>query len=119
MEDHVSTKTIYISDISGSPDAQRVTLGYGGEWHEIDLSPQELEELDAALDAYLKAGRRIGRTLDAGKRRVVPETTVEEREKIREWAREEGFQFAERGRIPKRILAAYGEAHGLEKPLSA
>ncbi|GAA4521782.1 Lsr2 family protein [Brachybacterium paraconglomeratum] len=109
----MTAKTIYLSDLSGEPDAVRATFGYAGEWHEVDLSPEELEALAMGLEPYIKAGRRLGRTLDDGKKRVVPETTVDEREAIRAWARENGHSLAERGRIPKRILAAYGRAHGV------
>lgn len=111
----MSTRTIYVSDISGEPEAQRATLGYDGEWHEIDLSPVELKALTTTLEPYLEAGRRLGRTLDAAHKPVVPETTPEEREEIRAWGRENGFEFAERGRIPKKLQRAYDDVHGIER----
>ncbi|MFD7661329.1 histone-like nucleoid-structuring protein Lsr2, partial [Streptomyces sp. NPDC059788] len=42
-------------------------------------------------------------------------TTVEEREEIREWAREQGYEVNERGRIPKKVKKAYDEAHGIDR----
>ncbi|MGO1736463.1 MAG: Lsr2 dimerization domain-containing protein [Leucobacter sp.] len=104
----MATRTILESDLSGRPDAITESIGLSGEWCTIDLTTAERAELKDFLAPYRKAGRRVGPTL---KKRVVPETTVEERETIRAWAQENGYEFAPYGRIPKRILAAYAQAH--------
>lgn len=88
-------------------------FGLGDTWYEIDLTPDEQKKLEEALKPYLKAGRKAGKP--APKKRVVPETTAEERDKIREWAKREGYEFAERGRIPKNVMKAYDEAHDIDR----
>lgn len=98
------------SDLSGQEHASTVEFGVGGTWYEIDLTPEEESQLQAALKTYLKAGRK--KVEQKQVKKVVPETTPEQRDAIREWAKGEGFEFAERGRIPKKILAAYEAKFG-------
>lgn len=105
----MATRTVHVSDLSGEPDAATVTIGFDKTWSEIDLTDGERDELQRLLQSYLSAGRKIGPTLN--RKRVVPETTVEEREEIRTWAKANEYQLAEYGRIPKKILAAYNQAH--------
>ncbi|PZT88566.1 MAG: hypothetical protein DI630_33060 [Gordonia sp. (in: high G+C Gram-positive bacteria)] len=82
-----------------------------GFWSIID---QEREDLEGSLQTYLNKGRKA--VPGAAKKPLVPETTAEDREIIRDWARKQGFEFAERGRIPKKIFRAYREAHDGKLP---
>ncbi|MFD9602015.1 Lsr2 family protein [Streptomyces sp. NPDC057908] len=109
----MAIRSVVESDISGKPDAATVTFGLGDTWYEIDLTAKEQKELEDALKSYLKVSRRAEKK--PAKKRVVPETTAEEREKIREWAKKEGYEFAERGRIPKTVQKAYDEAHNIDR----
>ncbi|MFJ5725859.1 Lsr2 family protein [Streptomyces sp. NPDC093149] len=109
----MAIRSIVESDLSGKPDATTVTFGLGDTWYEIDLTAKEQKDLEDALKSYLKVGRKAERK--PAKKRVVPETTAEEREKIREWAREEGLELAERGRIPKTVQKAFDEAHSIDR----
>ncbi|MEW1629651.1 Lsr2 family protein [Streptomyces sp. NPDC089173] len=106
-------RSIVESDISGKPDAATATFGLGDTWYEIDLTPEERKKLEEALKPYLKAGRKAGKA--ASETKVVPETTPEERDKIRAWGKKNGYEFAERGRIPKKIMKAFDEAHGIDR----
>ncbi|KOT51128.1 MULTISPECIES: histone-like nucleoid-structuring protein Lsr2 [Streptomyces] len=109
----MAIQNVIVSDLSRKPDASTVSFGLGGMWYEIDLSPDEQEELAEKLKPYVKVGRKAGTTLV--KKRVVPKTTAEERAKIREWAREQGYEVNERGRILKDVMKAYDEAHGIDR----
>ncbi|WP_434598290.1 histone-like nucleoid-structuring protein Lsr2 [Streptomyces sp. A5-4] len=109
----MAIRSIIESDLSGKPDATTATFGLGDTWYEVDLTPEEQKKLEEALKPYLKASRKAGQS--APKKRVVPETTPEERDKIREWAKKEGYDFAERGRIPKTVMKAYDEAHDIDR----
>lgn len=102
--------TIVKSDISGSAEAATITFGLGGTWYEIDLTKDEEKQLEKALKTYLTAGRKAT-PKQPEKRKVVPETTAEQREQIRTWAQSEGFEVPARGRIPKEIIAAWNKAH--------
>ncbi|MFD2024113.1 histone-like nucleoid-structuring protein Lsr2 [Promicromonospora aerolata] len=105
----MAIKTIVESDISGQSDAATVTFGLGNTWFEVDLTEDEQKELEQALAPFVKAGRKAGQSTK--KKRATPETTVEERAKIRAWAREQGHEVTEFGRIPRKIIDAYREAH--------
>lgn len=111
----MAIRSIVESDLSGKPNAATQTFGLGDTWYEIDLTPEEQKKLEEALKPYLKVSRKAEKTTSAAKKRVVPETTAEERDKIREWAKKEGYEFAERGRIPKKVMKAYDEAHDIDR----
>lgn len=108
----MAIRQVVESDISGKADATTVTFGLKDMWYEIDLTPEEEKKLEQALKGYVKAGRKAQKR--AEKKRVVPETTPEEREEIRAWAKDQGYELADFGRIPKHIFAAYQEAHSDE-----
>lgn len=110
----MSQKTIYESDLSGKGDAKETHFGFGNSWFEIDLTLDEQTELKALLEPYFEAGRRV-LSAQTARRRQVPETTTDEREAIRAWAQSNGFDFALRGRIPKRIMSAYDKTHGVNR----
>lgn len=109
----MAIKTVIESDLSGKTDATTVTFGLGDVWYEIDLTEEERKKLEQSLKTYVNKGRKASPRSAA--RRVVPETTPEEREAIRAWGREHDFEFAEYGRIPKKLLQAYDKAHGIER----
>ncbi|MFJ7280362.1 Lsr2 family protein [Kitasatospora sp. NPDC098663] len=109
----MAIRSVVESDLSGEPDAATATFGLGDTWYEVDLTTEERKKLEEALKPYLKAGRKAGEPTP--KKRVVPETTAEERDKIREWAKGKGLEFADRGRIPKKVMKAYDEAHGIDR----
>lgn len=115
----MSTKEIRISDLSGEPDAVATHIAFDGDLYEVDLTDDEREEVAHLVGVYLNAGRRIGPVQVAGtkqKQREVPETTYDEREEIKRWARKNGFDIAERGRIPKNVMKAWYAAQGKGYP---
>jgi hypothetical protein len=109
----MAIRSVVESDISGKPDAATVMFGLEGDWFEIDLTDEEKKKLEQALKPYLTKGRKP--TNQGEKKRVVPETTAEERDVIRAWAKSKGFAFAPRGRIPKDVMAAYDKAHKIKR----
>lgn len=113
---NMATRNVIESDLSGKVNASTVTFGLNGSWYEIDLTQDEQEQLEKVLQTYVASGRKT-LAKDTLRKRQVPETTPEEREEIRAWAINEGYDLAQRGRIPKKIMRAYDEAHGLERRL--
>lgn len=101
-------KTVLVSDLSGELDAETVTIGWRAAWYETELTASERAELDEMLAPYIAAGRKAQSKTS---KRFVPETTVEEREEIRAWARENGYELADYGKIPNSIYRAYRAAH--------
>ncbi|MUU73430.1 Lsr2 family protein [Pseudarthrobacter sp. GA104] len=109
----MAMRKVIESDISGKAGAATVTFGLKDTWFEIDLTDEEREELEKTLERYATKGRKA--TGKGEKKRLVPETTPEEREQIREWGRQNNFEVPPYGRIPKKVQKAYDEAHNIER----
>ena len=100
------TMTKLVDDLDGSTAERTVTFGWDGHTFEIDLSKKNIAALDNALKPYISAGapgaRRRGRpaaAAGAAKRAGMPD--------IREWARANGHEISDRGRIPVAVVEAY------------
>ncbi|WP_328990408.1 Lsr2 family protein [Kribbella sp. NBC_01245] len=102
-------RSVVESDLSKRPNAATVTFGLFDDWYEIDLTAKERRELQAELKKYVEAARKA----TPPKPRAVPEMTPEEREAIRAWGRDNGFNAQGMGRISKELQAAYDEVHGI------
>ncbi|MFE7114095.1 Lsr2 family protein, partial [Streptomyces sp. NPDC057654] len=102
------------SDLSGEPAAVTQMFAVDDSWFEIDLTPEEQQEFKEALKPYLQGGRKA-RKPTLVKKRVVHKTTQEERNRIREWATENGYEPPARGQIPQEIQKAYDEAHDIDR----
>ena len=102
-----SVKIILEDDLEGGPAEETVQFSLDGRQYEIDLSTANAEKLREALRPYAAAGRRAqskpART--AGPRASAggnPETA-----KIRAWAKENGYEVSDRGRIHQSVKDAY------------
>ncbi|MGO1971581.1 MAG: Lsr2 family DNA-binding protein [Propionibacteriaceae bacterium] len=103
--------TIRTSDLSGASDAIETRIGLDGNWRAVDLTEEEVESLETLLEPYL----RVSRPGSDQPRREVPDTTPEQRVAIRTWALERDHGVKLRGRIPKHVMQAYDEAHGVKR----
>lgn len=110
----MAMRKIIESDISGKTEAATVTFGLGDTWYEIDLTAEEEKQLESALKTYLKAGRKA-EPKKPEKKKMVPETTPEERDAIRAWGRKNALDVPPYGRIPKDVMAAYDKAHNIKR----
>ena len=91
-----------------SPAAETVSFSLDGINYEIDLSEGNAAALRDSLAVYIGhaervSGRKSTRSAGSTKRGNVSE--------VREWARANGHQVSERGRIPADIQAAYDKAN--------
>jgi Lsr2 len=100
-------------DLDGSPAKETVTFGLDGTDMEIDLSEQHAKALRDAPQRYVSAARKAGGTARGGRRRGGrgPARDADQIKAIRDWARQQGMDVSERGRIPARIEEAYHAAH--------
>ncbi|HEV7649305.1 MAG TPA: Lsr2 family protein [Actinophytocola sp.] len=103
-----------VDDLDGSEAEETVEFGLDGAFYEIDLSDGNAERLRDALSEYVEharrqAGGRKRLALRGGPGRA-PRTASADREQnqaIREWARKQGMNVSDRGRIPKEVTDAY------------
>ena len=102
-----------VDDLDGTPiaDGEGRTLAFAlnGTSYEIDLSDAHAQELTDALAPYVAAGRRTGRKNSGGS--TGPKSSPAELQKIREWARSNGHDVSDRGRVSGTIRDAYNAAH--------
>ena len=115
----MATREILVSDLSGTEGTVVTeTLYVDGQWLTIDLTDLERDTLMSVLEPYISASRV---TLHpAPLRRPRPSgLTAPERVRIRNWAKNAGVACPERGRVPNRVVAAFGVAHPDFKPEKA
>lgn len=105
-----------VDDLDGtaSDDIQTVRFSLDGADYEIDLNEANAENLRGTLEEYVAAARRTGGRIKRGtgtaKPASRPAVNREQTRAIREWARQNGYDIAERGRIPAEVTAAYEQA---------
>src|ERR1700733_5066805 len=114
--------TLFIDDIDGGAAEGTVRFALDGTEYEIDLNGKHSEELRSALGKYVTHARKVGgstrRTATAarGGRRSSTVDTVA----VRAWAREQGVDIKDRGRVPADVVAKYeARAHPRATPRSA
>jgi hypothetical protein len=107
--------TLFIDDIDGGAAEGTVRFSLDGTEYEIDLNAQHSEELRSALGKYVTHARKVGGTARrgraagrAGRGAVSTLNTTE----IRNWARENGIDIKDRGRVPADVVAKYQAATG-------
>ncbi len=103
-------KIILVDDVDGGSADETVRFGLDGVIYEIDLSEANAKDLRKALDPYLAKGRKI--TGRAPKGRQTAASRSQDVGLIRQWARENGYEVRERGRIQAEIQDAYHRANG-------
>jgi hypothetical protein len=103
----------FIDDLDGKvlDEFETVRWGLDGKQYEFDTSPKHAEQFRNSLQKYLAASRKVGAARQARQAVAVPKTGKEQTQAIREWAREEGYEVSDRGRIPAAILEAFDDAH--------
>lgn len=103
------TQVTLIDDIDGGEASQTVSFGLDGVQYEIDLNDTNAESLREQLERWASSGRRTGgrRNVGAARARSNPERTA----RIREWARQNGHEVSDRGRIAASVVEAYDAAH--------
>ncbi len=96
-----------VDDLDQSPAEENITFGLDGISYEIDLSADNAEELRAALAKYIAAGRRAGGRAVRGRGPAPTPKSKSDVAEIRNWAKENGYEVHERGRIQAEVRNAY------------
>src|SRR3954447_8850353 len=104
--------TLLTDDLDGGEADRTVEFGLDGVNYTIDLSEKNAGKLRKALDPYLGAATRVGRSpVTSPVRRAAAASggraSRDENQAIREWANKNGHPVSERGRIPSHIVEAY------------
>ena len=105
---------ILVDDLDGSDAVETVSFALDGVDYEIDLNDQHAGDLRNALSLYVGHARRTG-----GRRRKSSSSASSRAgasdgpsaADIRSWARENGWDVPERGRVSAEVREAYAAAH--------
>lgn len=102
-----------IDDIDGETEAtETVVFGLDGQTYAIDLNVEHAEGLREVLAPFISVARRAGRLAQAQNRpRRAPGGSGVDQAAVRGWARENGHQVSDRGRVRGVVLEAYRAAH--------
>ena len=96
--------------------SETVSFSLDGSSYEIDVCDEHAADLRDAFAGYVGAARRAGRAGGGAARRAPRPAGKADGDKdrvslIREWARENGHQVSERGRLSTVVTQAYDAAH--------
>jgi hypothetical protein len=106
-------QVLLVDDLDGGEAEETVTFALDGKSYEIDLSDTNAQKLRESLAEFVKAGRRTGgRSAGRGKARAVASGAGQDTAKIRAWAKENGYNVNDRGRVPADIREAFEKANG-------
>lgn len=104
----------YIDDIDGTDlgdTADTITFSFDGKDYTIDLGEANSEAFREAMAPYIEAAQRVSSAKRKSARKAGGKNSSSDTKAIRAWAKENGHNVSERGRIPADVMAAYAEAH--------
>ncbi|MEU5213441.1 Lsr2 family protein [Streptomyces sp. NPDC020742] len=106
-------QVLLVDDLDGGEAEETVTFALDGKSYEIDLSDSNAQKLRDSLAEFVKAGRRTGgRSGGRGKARAAAASgSSQDTAKIRAWAKENGYNVNDRGRVPADIREAFEKAN--------
>jgi Lsr2 len=102
-------ETLLVDDLDGSHAESTVRFGVDGADYEIDLSASHAQQLRDALAPYISAARRTGPSL---RRTGHKATRAPDPTEVREWARAQGIDVKDRGRVPAELIAKFKATTG-------
>jgi hypothetical protein len=98
-------------DLSGAEipagRGETVIFSLDGQTFEIDLTARNANGLRRVLRPYMEAGRPS----TAARRHTVRSRVSANARTVKQWARANGYQVHDRGRIPNAVMAAFDAAN--------
>ena len=94
---------VLVDDLDGTEATQTVTFGLDGTTYEIDLNDANADALREAVSGYVGHARKV-----TGGRGGSSSSNTKD---VREWAKAQGMEVSERGRISADVQQAYDAAH--------
>ena len=103
---------VLVDDIDGTDATETVSFAIDGVDYEIDLSDEHAAELREVVSVFIGHARRTGGRRRSGRRSAGTASgdgaTAAE---IRAWARENGWDVPDRGRVSTEVREAYAAAN--------
>jgi hypothetical protein len=101
-----------VDDLDGKEvgdSGRTIGFSYDGVDYQIDLGFKNLGKLEKALDPFIAAATKVGGRRAGGRSARVAGSS-DDTKAIRQWARDNGYEISERGRIPAAVLEAWHAA---------
>jgi hypothetical protein len=95
--------TTLTDDIDGSTASSTIAFSYEGTNYEIDLSKANARAFEKTMALYVGHARKVRNTRRTSQRRA----NATDLGALREWARANGYDVSDRGRVSAAILEAY------------
>ncbi|KWX01258.1 hypothetical protein TH66_01675 [Carbonactinospora thermoautotrophica] len=104
-------EVLLVDDLDGGKADEIVTFSLDGVQYEIDLSSEHAAQLREELARYVGAARKVPgrRGRRPGRKAAAGQPSSRE---VREWAKSQGIEVSERGRIPQDVYVKFQEARG-------
>lgn len=116
------TVVTLIDDLDGttSDSIETVEFGLDGAAYEIDLNADNASKLRQHLEDFIGSARRTGGRVKRGAatnltRSAGSGRSREQTQAIREWAKNNGHDVSDRGRIPAAVIDAFEAEAGKPK----
>ena len=104
------TEIVLTDDLDGSPADETVRFGIDGTQYEIDLSKKHAAEFRTALQPFILAARRLS-VAQRRAARPAPRRTGPSPSDVRAWAKNEGIEVKEKGRVPAELVVRFQAAN--------
>jgi hypothetical protein len=103
-----------IDDLDGGDADETVSFGLDGTRYEIDLSAANAKKLRNSLAKFIDAARKDkgARQPARGAARKAAAPAGPNTSDVREWAKAQGYEVSERGRVANDLIVKFQEAHG-------
>ncbi|MBL3670348.1 Lsr2 family protein [Streptomyces sp. NPDC046924] len=106
-------QVLLVDDLDGGEADETVTFALDGKTYEIDLTTANADKLRGLLEPYVKGGRRTGGRASGGRGKARASSGGnQDTAAIRAWAKANGHEVNDRGRVPAAIREAYERANG-------
>ena len=106
-------QTLFVDDIDGSAAEGTIRFGLDGTDYEIDLNTEHAQALRDAFAPYIGAARRgsgpARRPARGGRKASANGVNTTE---VREWAKAQGMDVKDRGRVPAELVVKFKAATG-------
>ena len=102
---------VLVDDLDGSEATESVSFGLDGTSYEIDLNDANAAALRESLAGYIGHARKVGTAGRRGRKSSAPSASGPSAKEIRDWARANGHDVPDRGRVSAEVREAYDAAN--------
>lgn len=104
-------RVVHTDDLDGTEGAKPVEFSIGGDAYTIDLTAENEAKFRDVLEPYIAKAEKVSRRRSSASTSSRSTNKNSNTTEIREWARANGYQVSDRGRIAADVVAAYEAAN--------